>query len=258
MAEIKPVIVAKDGVARVGSDIIELEDKSANAFTTDDLDSFIKYISTIQMTPLGDYGIFYSSEQVEFKRLKPDYSSISAATCKLEVYSILDKIMWVENKVLSIDALDEFLYDVRGYYCDSAAKELYDRIQKLSVKKIEHITREKDRQGNFSYSVERKDGEGSVEFPASISFMVPVFQHNENDKVPLVFDLFISFSSANESATISFQLKNPRLQEIVKVARKAIIEKAFTGLPEPKYPTFWGVLNTTRQTDSWKYHKNCL
>jgi hypothetical protein len=250
--ETKTVVIAKEGIAKIGSDIIVLKDQSVNKFTTDSIFDFIAFINLLQLL-VGKAVVFYSSTQLMLKETAAAIHQSALAVCALSVHPILERILRNTGRALQVKELDEFLFEVRNFYGDVNAKALYDRLQKLVVKKITSMTREKDRSGNYSYSAERKDGEGSVEFPASISFMVPVFEHMEDKKVAIVFDLFIDYKEGEEGPSISFTLKNPLIQEYLEGMRKSIIEEAIKEITLPK---LWGTLATIEQTDSWQYQKN--
>lgn len=256
--EVKPVIVAKEGLARLGKDIITLEDQSTNFFDTTSLTDFISMLvdRITDIVEEGAAAIFYSTHKVVLKYLDPYHGQGNIATCTMQPHAVMQIIAKVKDRALTVQELDDFLFTVRDYYDGTEAKELYDRIQKLSVKKITSMTREKDRAGNYSYSFERKDGEGSVQFPAGIAFKTPVFENMDSNMVTVKYDLFIDYAEGENGPKISFILKNPLLNEQLEAYCKELIEQHLSTVSSVK--RYFGTMTTINQTDSWKYQANGL
>ena len=256
--EVKPVIIAKDGVAKIGSDIITLTDQSVNKFSTTDIIAFVTFIVAIA-TSLADKAaaIFYDTTTIVLKSLTASMKQEVIALCKMELHPILILISNVVNQKLSIEKMDEFLYILRPYYSGTEAKELYDRLQKLTVKNVESITREKDQKGNYYFACGIKAAEGSLEFPSTLSFLTPVFDNIDSKTIQSTFDLFIDFHKDDEDKpTMSFTLKNPLFNELLEAEGRKIIEGYLESIEG--YQKYYGSLSTIEKTDSWKYQKNSL
>jgi hypothetical protein len=264
--EVKAVVVAKDGVAKIGNDILTLRDESTITFKTTSMDAFLQYLGKMNsITHATDAigkvvktedkmrAVFYDNTRVSVCSTTPSYRNCSDAVCTMEMHPLLKRIMNIVNKEISITVLDEFLYEMRADG-DLAANEVYDRLQKFQVKKAISVTREKDRAGNYICSVECQDKEGTREFPPKIGFTVPVFQHSQESIIVNV-DFYIMPIEVKDGIEIRFCLKDPLISEIVEARGKEIIETILEGVPLPRY---FGNLETFAQTDIWRYKENKL
>jgi hypothetical protein len=256
--DLKATVVAKEGVANIGNDVIELNDKTQGTFMTRCLKTFVVFVLSFLKNNIPAKpdirAIFFGLDNVQFKSTCPEYNELAFARCDLEKSVWLEQISKIVGRSISLEALDEFLFTMKDFYSGAEAKDLYDRIQKLSVKKILNLCREKDRAGNYSYMVEFKDGAGGAEFPAKIGFHVPVIE-GIPDTREFSFDLFVSYISNEEKPSITFSLKNPAFEEEVKYHIKTIVSSEITPLTE-KMGAFYGSFNVTNITDEWRHKIN--
>ena len=258
--ELKPVVIAKEGVAKIGNDVIELMDKTVNMFYTNDIRAFISfllfYLTTMAENTKSTVGIFYDSSSLTLKEIINPCKGIEPiAACMFETDPILLMIKSIIDKKMSLDTLDEFLFILRPFYDGTETQELYDRIQKFSMKKLESITREKDRRGNFVYACSIKDEEGAPEFPATISFKCPVFKNITESKIRIPLELFIDFHKDDDDhPVVLFTLKNPLFEMQVEERKRDIIESFISDMDGIQ--KFYGSLQTHEKTDSWKYQIN--
>jgi hypothetical protein len=219
--EIKPVIVAKDGLARIGKDIIELKDCSTLQYVTDNIIDFVKFVVETLKTIVNG-GIFYSSDGIQFWSMTASHGQESVVFCSLSNNPYLDKIITANGQAFTIKQFDQFLYDMKLFY-DENGKTLHNLIQKFSIKKVTSVERFTDKLGNFNYSVSRKDDK-EIEFPATISFVIPVFNHIEHE-TKITFDFYMEYCEGTDEPTITFKIKSLMLKQILQDVQKSIIEK---------------------------------
>jgi hypothetical protein len=257
--ELKPVVIAKEGVAKIGNDIINLADRSVNVFKTNDLTAFIGFLLLFLSNQIGkiakEWSIFYDLTTLMLKETKGYKGQEPVATCHLKTHPILNLITTAIKGSLTLERLDEFLFILRPYYAGTEATELYERLQKFSVKKLESIVREKDRQGNYVYACTIKDEPGSPDFPASINFCCPLFENIEEHKIFINLELFIDYKKDEDGEpSILFTLKNPLINMQIERRGREIIEEYLSKVT--LVDKFFGSLDTIEKSDSWKYQIN--
>jgi len=246
----KVVVIAKDGKASVGNDIISIVGTAKLSMVTDIIDDFVSYMKTVK-----DMVLFFTNEKIVAYPAKPEYGDDEVAVCHIRASAPLQLLMKFINNNSSPEALEEMLFSMRDM-CDANARQLYDQVRNLSITKVTKCERSKDNRGNFSYIVTRKDGEkDQVEPVKKVTFNVPLFKGNRVNGISVNLDVRMDYRETDSGVTISFSLTNLFIDDDLQTARKATITKLLetTGLP-----MYWGVGHVDSSTDEWKYKVNAI
>jgi hypothetical protein len=255
--ELKITAVGKDGLVRLGSDQITLTGKARVIFTTDNLDSFLTYLSRFYPAN-GDIkqSVYFTESGLVSMPDIAEYNGEAFAHCNLNETPYLKLLRSANGKKHSPVEFETLLKQLREFWEGKEPKEIYDFTRNIKISRVTKIDQTKDGQGNFHFNVTRESS-GKEDFACadSIGFSVQLFQHIPEVR-KLTFDMFFDFAEVNGSVQVVFWFELPNLavkiQEYAKEIITARLEK------EPDIKALWGSLEIKSETDKWKYQENAL
>lgn len=252
--ELKTMVVAKDGQALLGRHFHTLNYFTRKTFSTNMIITLIQYISTI-ITDVSF--IVFNARKITVMPSNPNEHSGILATCELNNSPIMDLLNKYCNRELTLQQLETFLYDIRKHWGSGTdCKDLYDHVRDFTLKKLTTFERKKDNQGNFIFAYSRKDEKGDIEPPKPIKLVhIPIFNLHNAELPEIEFDVNMEFEQHDDSAEVTYTLRNPFFNQIVMEAQKAAIEGYLAGVPQP---FFWGEAGITTEDDGKKYMENGL
>jgi len=241
-------VIAKDGLARIGNDIIQLVDESASTYHTDNVSDFRKFLSE---NPRKKGVLFYNECKVTSVSQGPKWNTVPDAVLTLKNSTILSRLISTHQKKISLKEFELFLLAFRNY-TGSVELSLLSQLKDWRVSKMTEIIRSKDKKGNYTYLVKREDGNGGFDPPEQITITIPIFGHIDHDAC-FIFDLFFDFEERNGEVTTYFQIMNYTFDDELFQHRKRILESELASILCPQY---WGEDELVRTNDLWKYQSN--
>jgi hypothetical protein len=252
--ENKVTVIAKDGVARIGSDFHVLEDESSYVFETDSVEDFKKYVvdSNVPDTRI----CFTYGKAIAFNPEEAHQTSRELAVLKLSEHALLGVLSNVILKKQSLEQMEEFLMKMRPYLDDNGLF-LLSNIRDFRVSKILKIERQKTKNANYTYHISRQSAADDFTPPEKIAFIIPIYNHIA-ETVRIEMEVLFDFSEVeddNEKKSVEtvFTLFNYQFTEHVQWLKKEITTRELNTLAFEK---FWGDVSLNKATDSWKYQKN--
>lgn len=241
----------KEGLARIGNDVITLEDECHRIFVTDELKSFINYLKNgIE----EGFFILYNHEEC---RAQPDgynRNTDDIAICSLTCHPALEMLLGKVDRSMDLKTFEDLLRYMRAY-SDSAAFDLMSWVKDFNVSKVTSIQRKKEPNGNYNFVVSRESSDREKYTPPEqITFTLPIFEHIET-KISFTFDFIFDFTNSDDVVLTSFKIINPTFREDLKTAQKAILSTELNTLKNEKY---WGSTKIEKHDNSWMYRENSL
>ncbi len=245
-------VESKDGILKLGNDILDLNDESKSSFTTDDFESFVEYSKVY-----GDKAsIYYSEKEIKLiPKGEARQNNLPLAICNMSNSPALTLLINCVNKKQDIQKMEDFLKTMKGYLNEEGLKFL-SNIQDFSISKITKIVRKKDNRGNYTFIVEKEDA-GNAEYlpPETINFTIPIFKHL-NDSANFVFDIVFDYTEAAPGEVyLYFKLENLNFTELLVSVFKKITTNIIKSVELPKY---YGNYELIEMTDEWRYKENIL
>lgn len=255
--ENKLTVVARDGVALVGSHFHELKDESKAELATTDIESFLKFVKAKAGVIFYDYQTITAYNSVA----EVTNNTAPISSCTLCVTDILRTLQAKNNRGMSLEEFETFLLTFRPYL-DQKALDLLSNLRDFRVSKVTDIERQKDNKGNYKFSISRQaNAKTQFEPPEKISFEVSVFEHlPDTITVPMEFsfdykEIEDEDDESKHTVQMVFTVRNMQLDELFKARCKEIVQEVISGLSAEKY---WGALKIHKLNDSWKFKENPL
>lgn len=248
---LKILVEPKDGQVLFGSHFHVLEDESNTEFKTNELESFVRYLSETEKP--DNYKLMYNENIcTAVPKLINRYGD-KLAFCRFTGTPALKMMENINRKTRNLDNFELFLRSMRSFL-DKDGLEVLSQARNLAISKIEKVVRKKDNAGNYMFTVSRQSA-GNEDFipPPTITLTIPIIEHLP-DTWSFKFDFTFSSQQADDSVSIYLKIECLDLAEEVKSAQKSIIEKNLKSLKASK---FWGGMLLSTRTDDWKYKKNC-
>lgn len=236
-------------IIRVGSDIIELNDKSVSFFSTDNIDDFAEFVKKYGK----DAQLYYDKQNVACTRQDHKYGNLSIAECNLKLSMPLKILIDLNHTGQSLESMEMFLKRMKGYM--TSEKLLYKSLKNLNLRKIMEVKKQSSNNGDFAYAIKFESG-GTDDFqpPENLTFEVPIFEHKD-DVITLDFDFNFTPRMNGERCEITASIENLNLDEQVEKHCKFHMETYLQSIEGEKY---WGALDLHNKTDKWMYHENNL
>jgi hypothetical protein len=254
--EMKVSVVAKDGEVKIltGKNFYTLEDKTNATFTTDCINSFVKYCRAFVNESLGH--ICYNATSATCIENDIDHETTFFAKLSMLKTDILEYLSGVKNTGHQPSKIDEIIDYMRPYFGENAMqfKSITRNTQIKSVTEAERVI---DTMGNYKYAVTRKGlGREELKIPEIITFVVPVYELIE-DTVEIPFDIGFNYKETGDEKNpleIRWTLQCVDFDERVKKASIDIMKKYFSVFDEES--VMYGSVAINVKDDGWKYKES--
>lgn len=237
----------------LGTPAVQLEDTTQQTYQTNNLKEFTDFL--VARASDQNLRIFFDESSCTAFPRDISHDSRPVAVCTLEKSRTLKVI---ESKLLnagsvSIRELEELLTCLKGF-ADADARELLGYVRDFKIAKITSVVQQKNQKtGDFVYSVKRESagkGDGvDYEFPESIAFVVPLFQHHVETFV-VRMEVMFSYSDREDSVACSFSFKNYTYADELQKSQEEVVRAFLKDLPCPSH---WGTNNIAVQDDEWRF-----
>jgi len=255
--EVKLNVMAKDGAVTVltGKNFYTLEDCTSATFKTDSIESFVKYVKSAVNN--NEAKVFYTRTSARCVSKEIEFTTKDIATLSMRLSEPLNKL----NKALLVSGLtpagmDEFLTFMRPYFSNNT-NDFRSKVRSTIVTAVTEAERTIDNCGNYKFAVTRKGlGRQELGLPDEIGFIVPVFELL-NDTIDIRVEpsfTFVETGDAKEPIKMSWTLRCPNIDEIIKEATVSIMQEKFSELNPGT--CLYGELDISRETDNWKYKES--
>lgn len=234
---------------RTGNDIIKLEDQTAQTFYTNEIQSFLSYLTSIDFI-----GYLYCTklDLTACVNEVVTQSTKSVAVCDLEMSEYIGKISGLNHKSMNPKEFDRVLKQMRRYY-DKNGRELEIRNKNLEINAVLNAKRIKNKDGTFEILVTRKNADGAhIVIPDTVVFNVPLYKYH-NDLIAVKMDVTFDYEVVDGEFKAQWTLDCWDLDEIINESYKVIIENYIKCY---EWKRFWGKTKIFKQTDEWRYKTN--
>jgi len=245
----------KDGEATVllGSHFHTLEDKTQVELSAPTIPDLLTYLETRDV-----HGTIFTTiaglQAIDDTRV--DRYTIPVASVKLGVHPILLLLQQNQNTPMSPSEFEELLLVLKPYLASNSLDAL-GLVRSLRVQKVVNIQRHKDDRGNFAFEVKSESGVDEMEFPNTISFTVPVLAEHDHDpyEETFTFTFVFDYSVDEDKVQMVYTLRNPQIQEEIRLAMRRAIEQELTVAPDT-WNVVWGELHISKGDTGWMYKSN--
>jgi hypothetical protein len=251
--ELKINVISKDGnevKVLTGKDFHILEDKTKAKLKTGCIKSFAAFCLPLVLDADTAATVFFNDNSAECHENNIDHSSQALAILTLTETTMLKRLREVNHLSMAPAQADDFLASFRAYGIDM--NKLLSRVRNTKIKAITEAERTVDNSGNYTLMVTRKGGtREEMSLPESIVFQVPPFELID-DGVELTFEITFNYAETGNTGSplrIEWTLHCYELEEVIKKAKRIIIEKAFSEFPKNR--VIYGVLEISKQDSSW-------
>jgi len=248
--EPKLTINTPDGNVIIGNQVIKLQDKTSNQFSTTDFDSFVDYVS------MKNPRLFYANNAVTAISQSdidhPTRDSHPFAILNLKESNYLTSMVKCNSEWYEIGAFEELLRKHKRQI-GSQGVSLLDNVRNFRLVKTVKVERRKERNGNFHFAATLEGG-SKEDFtpPESVIFDLPVFDGiNNNSDFELEF--FFDFRQDDGEAALKFKLENLNLTEEIREEKERVVRSAFSAR---SLQISFGQFSFEKKTDEWAYKIN--
>lgn len=240
----------------IGRAFVELNDFSEQKFSTTDLNDFCKYVKA----SIGP------NEKVPRPVIEYDETGLRAfrnlfsvdprndnafAYCRLSTAPRLERLIQKNGNWMPRGDLETLLQGLKENL-STAGLELLDNIKNFSLSKITKVKRQKQKNGDYSWSVTRESA-GTDDFvpPDALIFEVPIFSMIGVSKEQIKFDFNFDYTECSDgNIELKFKIENLNLADNLFEIRRKIIKEEVDKID---IDSFWGSRGILIQTDEWKY-----
>ncbi len=254
-------VEAKDGQVEVltGASYHDLLDETTCTYKTNTIKSFLDFISNLNSAKGEEhpgFSIYYNEGELKVFENIVERNTAPVAVCSLEESRILEAIYNNVNTSINLNAFEKFLWSFKNYL-DTDGVDLLDLVQNFKVAKTTKITRQKDKKGNYTFTVMRESaGKEDVNFPDTITIKsFPVFLHHP-DEMDLTFEIYFDYAQHDESVAVYFELQHNEIDDVVQKRKIEILLEYLTGAEFKDIKHHWGSLQIDQKSDEWKYKTN--